>query len=243
MNKITVLFIASLFVIPGFLAVHGQQNTVQDSTNTNNTTSQNIFDQFTADYQHGVKLRNVLPVAIGILAFSFFIVKTSTLLSKREIFTSKRRYTAEGVEISARRKKIIHSVEILIIFPIIVYGWIVVCFFFMYALNTSLSFGALMIITVGIIFAARIASYWNEKLAEEIMKFLPFSLLFTLLINPVLDTNKILSSIEHFPIILFELTIFIIFTGILEGVLKLIHFQASKGRHPSTDRSSPIKET
>jgi hypothetical protein len=91
--------------------------------------------------------------------------------------------------------------------------------------------------------ASRMAAYWNESLAEDIMKFLPFNLLFTLLINPVLDTNKILSSLEHFPVILLELTIFIAFTSILEGVLKLVHFLASKRRHHSTDHTSPIKKT
>jgi len=243
MNKIFILFLVSLFAIPGFLAVYGQQNTVQVSTSTNNTSSQNIFEQVTSDYQHGIKFRDVLPVAIGILAFSYFIWKSGKVLSKREVFLSKSRYTAEGTKNSPVKRKIIYVVKYLVIFPIILYGWVVVCFFFMYALNTSLSFGTLVLIMVGIIMASRIAAHWNESLAEDIMKFLPFNLLFTLLLNPVLDTNKILSSMEHFPVILLELTIFIAFTGVLEGVLKLIDFLKSKSSHTSTDPSSPIKKT
>ena len=243
MNKSYILFIVSLFAIPGFLAVYGQQNVVQDIIPTNNTSSQNIFDQIISDYQHGVKFRDVIPAAIGILAFSFFIWKSGKILSKREVFTSKHKYTAEGTEISARRKKITYAIKYVLIFPIIIYCWVVVCFFFMYALNSSLSFGTLVIIMAGIISASRIAAHWNESLAEDIMKFLPFNLLFTLLLNPHLDTSKILSSLQHFPIILLELTIFIGFIGILEGVLKLIYFLTLKSRHPSTDRSSPIKKT
>jgi len=243
MNKTYILFIASLFAIPGVLAVYGQQNTVQDSTHTNSTSSQNIFEQVASDYHHGIKFRDVLPVAIGILAFSYFIWKSGKVLSKREVFLSKSKYTAEGTKISPIKRKIIYVVKYLVIFPIILYGWVVVCFFFMYALNTSLSFGTLVLIMVGIIMASRIAAHWNESLAEDIMKFLPFNLLFTLLLNPVLDTNKILSSMEHFPVILLELTIFIAFTGVLEGVLKLIDFLRSKSSHTSTDLSSPIKKT
>lgn len=245
MNKIYRIFIVSFFVIPGFLAAYGQQNAIQDSTPsaTNNASSQNIFDQVVSDYQNGVRFKDVIPVAIGILAFSYFIWKTSSILSKREIFLSKTRYTAEGITISRRRKNILFLVKYLVIFPMIMYGWVVVCFFFMYALNTSLSFGTLVLMMVGIISASRIAAHWNEKLAEDIMKFLPFNLLFTLLINPVLDSDKFFSSVEHFPIILLELTIFIGFTGALEGILKLIHFLVSKRRHPSTDLSSPIKKT
>ena len=242
MNKIYLLFIASLFAIPG-VAVYGQQNAVQDGIHTNNTSSQNIFEQVVSDYKHGIKFIDVIPVAIGILAFSYFIWKTSAFVSKREVFALKKRYTAEGTKISPRRRKIIYLVKYLMIFPIILYGWVVVCFFFMYALNTSLSFGTLTLVMVGIISASRIAAHWNESLSQDIMKFLPFNLLFTLLINPVLDTNKIISSMEHFPIVLLELTIFIAFTGILEGVLKLIYFLVSKSRHPSTDLSSPIKKT
>jgi hypothetical protein len=243
MNKIFILFIVSFFAIPGFLAVYGQQNVSQDNMPTNNTSLQNIVDQVISDYQHGVKFKDVIPVAIGILAFSFFIWKSGKVLSKREVFTSKRKYTAEGIEISARRKRIVYAIKYVLIFPFMLYGWVVVCFFFMYSLNTSLGFGTLVLIMVGIISASRIAAHWNESLAEDIMKFLPFNLLFTLLINPVLDTSKILSSLQHFPIILLELTIFIGFTAILEGILKLIYFLTSKSRHPSTDLDSPITKT
>jgi hypothetical protein len=242
MNKIHVLFIVSLFAIPGFLAVYGQQNTVQANIPTNNTSSQNIFEQVASDYQNGIKFRDVLPVALGILAFSYFIWKSGKVLSKREIFLIKTKYTAEGSKISPAKRKIFYVVKYLFIFPVILYGWVVVCFFFMYALNTSLSFGTLTLIMVGIILASRIAAHWNESLAEDIMKFLPFNLLFTLLINPVLDTGKILSSLEHFPVILLELTIFIAFTSVLEGVLKLIDFLRSKRSHHLTDPSSPIKK-
>jgi hypothetical protein len=243
MKRINILFIASLFAIPGFLAVYAQQNSVQDIIpTTNNTSSQNIFDQVVSDYQHGIKFKDVIPVAIGILAFSYFIWKSGRVLSKREVFLSKNKYTAEGIKISPGRRKVIYLLKYLVLFPIMLYGWVVVCFFFMYALNTSLSFGTLVLIMVGIISASRIAAHWNESLAEDIMKFLPFNLLFTLLINPVLDTNKILSSMEHFPIILIELTIFIGFTGVLEGILKLIYFLASRRHHPSTDLNSPIKK-
>ncbi|HXU96148.1 MAG TPA: hypothetical protein VFP45_06900 [Candidatus Nitrosotalea sp.] len=243
MNKIYILFFTSLFAVPGFLAVNGQQNVVQDIIPTNITSSQNIVDQVISDYQQGVKFRDVIPVALGILAFGFFIWKSGKILSKREVFASKHKYTAEGTEISARRKKATYAIKYLLIFPLIIYGWVVICFFFMYSLNTSLSFGTLILIMVGIISASRIAAHWNESLAEDIMKFLPFNLLFTLLLNPVLDTSKILSSLQHFPIVLLELTIFVGFTSILEGVLKLIHFLMSKNSHPSTDLSSPIKKT
>jgi len=244
MNKIYILFIASLFFMPGFLAVYGQQNVVQASIlSTNYTSSQDLFEQAISEYQHGVKFRDVIPVALGILAFSYFIWKTSSVLSKREIFRSKNKYTTEGAKISPGRNKILYVVKYLVIFPMILYGWVAVCVFFMYVLSTSLSFGTLVLIMVGIISASRMAAHWNEKLAEDIMKFLPFNLLFTLFLNPDLDYNKILSSVEHFPIILLELTIFIAFTGLLEGILKVIYFLVSKSRHTSTDLNSPIKKT
>jgi len=243
MNKFFILFIVGLFTIPGLFAVYGQQNGIQDNASTNNTLSQNIFEQVASDYEHGIRFKDVVPVAIGILAFSYFIWKSGKVLSKREIFILKNKYTAEGSKISPARRKIIYVVKYLLIFPIMLYGWVVVCFFFMYALNTSLSFGTLTLIMVGIIMASRIAAHWNESLAEDIMKFLPFNSLFTLLLNPVLDTNKILSSLQHFPVVLLELTIFIAFTSILEGILKLIDFLRSKSSHTSTDPSSPIKKT
>ena len=105
MNKIYILFISSLFIIPGFLTVHGLQNGVQEFTPTNNTSSQNILEQVASDYQHGIKFRDVLPVAIGILAFGYFIWKSGKVLSKREVFLSKNKYTSEGVKNLPSKKK------------------------------------------------------------------------------------------------------------------------------------------
>jgi hypothetical protein len=245
MNKIYILFILSFFITPGFLVVYGQQNGIENeiSKDLNNTSKPNLFEQAISNYEKGVKFNDVIPIAIGILAFSYFIWKTSQILSTREVFQLRHRYTAEGGKISARKKRIFYIVKYVVFFPLMIYGWVVVCFFFMYALNTSLSFSTLALVMVGIITATRIAAHWNEKLAEDIMKFLPFNLLFTLLYNPVLNVQTIVSAAAKFPLIMLELIIFIAFVSLLEGILKLIYFVVNKSRHSSGDPNSPIAKT
>jgi len=245
MKKIPILFILSFFITSGVLVVYGQQNGMEDklSNDLNNTSQQNLFEQAISQYEKGVKFRDVIPIAIGILGFSYFIWKTSHILSKREVFQIKNRFTAEGKKTSLRRKKILYIVKYVVFFPMVLYGWVVVCFFFMYALNTSLGFGTLALIMVGIITATRIAAHWNEKLAEDIMKFLPFNLLFTLLFNPVLDLQTIVNAAGKFPLIMVELTIFIVFLSLLEGILKLIYFIVTKSHRTSNDLNSPITKT
>jgi len=245
MNKIPILFILSFFITSGFLVVYGQQNEIEDkiSKDLNNTSQPNLFGQAISQYEKGVKFRNVIPAAIGILGFSYFIWKTSDVLSKREVFGEQNRFTTEGKKASLRREKISYIVKYVVFFPMVLYGWVVVCFFFMYALNTSLGFGTLALIMVGIITATRIAAHWNEKLAEDIMKFLPFNLLFTLLFNPVLDLQTIVNAAGKFPLIMVELTIFIVFLSLLEGILKLIYFAVTKSRRTANDLNSPITKT
>jgi len=241
-NKIFILFILS-FAVPDFLFVYGQSNTDLMPLNTpNNTSTSNLFENAILQYASGVRFKDVLPVAIGILAFSYFIWKTSSILSKREVFPHKLRYTASGIPQSLIKSRIFYAVKYIVIFPIIMYGWVVVCFFFMYALNTSLSYDILTLIMVGIITASRIAAHWNEKLAEDIMKFLPFNLLFTLLLNPNLNSEKIIDSIPGFLPIMLELTIFIGFIGLLEVIMKVTYFLVGKIRHHSDD-SLPIEPT
>ncbi|HET9009401.1 MAG TPA: hypothetical protein VFN17_04710, partial [Nitrosarchaeum sp.] len=99
------------------------------------------------------------------------------------------------------------------------------------------------LIMVGIISASRIAAHWNEKLAEDIMKFLPFNLLFTLLLNPNLDFDKIVNAVHNFPPVMLELTIFIAFLGVLEAILKLIYFTVHKIRHSSDKGNLPIESS
>jgi hypothetical protein len=242
MNKFFILFILG-FVIPGFLYVYGQSSVDLISSNTPNNSTSNIFENIISQYASGIRFKDVMPVAIGILAFSYFIWKTSSILSKREMFSEKLRYTASGTTKSLTKIKIFYVVKNVLIFPTMMYGWVVVCFFFMFALNTSLSSEILTAIMIGIITATRIAAHWNEKLAEDIMKFLPFNLLFTLLLNPNLSFDKIAISIHGFLPIMLELTIFIGFIMILEVILKVTYFIVSKIRHSSDKGNLPIGST
>lgn len=73
------------------------------------------------------------------------------------------------------------------------------------------------------------------------MKFLPFNLLFTLLLNPNLNSEKIIDSIPGFLPIMLELTIFIGFIGILEAIMKSIYFFMRKYRHRSDDANLSIE--
>lgn len=238
MNKIFIIFFLSL-ALPGFLSVNGQ--TYHLMTNTLNTT--NLFENAISQYASGIRFKDVLPVAIGILGFSYFIWKTASILSKREVFSKKFRYEENITSKSLTKTRIFYVVKYIIFFPMIMYGWVVVCFFFMYALNTSLSYDTLALIMVGIVAASRISAHWNEKLAEDIMKFLPFNLMFTLLLNPNLNYEKIIDSIPDFLPIMIQLTIFIGFTGVLEGILKLVYYVLHKIRHPSDDEHFPNKST
>lgn len=241
MNTIFIFFILS-FAVPGFVIVYGQSNVdLPQLTALNSTNTSDIFGNVISQYASGLRFKDVLPVALGILAFSYFIWKTSAILSKREVFSQNLKYTASGTPEPILKGRIFYVVKYVAIFPIIMYGWVVVCFFFMYALNTSLSYDILTMIMVGIVTASRIAAHWNEKLAEDIMKFLPFNLLFTLLLNPNLNSDKIISSIPGFIPIMLELTIFIGFIGILEGIMKLIYFFIHKYRHRSDDTNLPIE--
>ena len=243
MNRIPILFILSFFITSGFLVVYGQQNGTEDtlSKDLNNPSLANLFEKAFSQYEKGVKFRDVIPVAIGILGFSYFIWKTSDLLSKREVFGEKNRFTTEAKKTSLRREKISYIVKYVVIFPMILYGWVVVGFFFMYALNPSLDFDILTLIIVGIVTAARIAAHRNEKLANDILKFLPFNLLFTLFYNlPVLEFGTIISQVEKFPSVMLELTIFIVFLSLLEGILKLIYFLVKKNQRTSKDLNSAL---
>ena len=232
MNKIHLLIILSFFIVPSFLTVYGQPFGIQvnNTNDLNNATSQDLFQDVVSMYEGGVKFKEVIPVAIGILAFSFFIWKTAKFLSKREPITLNRISRISVENISERKRIALYVTKYVLIFPIAMYCWVVVCFFFMYALNTSLSFGVLTLMMVGIITASRIAAHFNESLAEDIMKFLPFNLLFTLLYNPYLDFNKIMLSVRHFPVIMLELTIFIGFVAIIELILKVAYFAVKKTR-------------
>lgn len=242
MHKIFILFILS-FTITGFLVAYGQSNNedLKTANVSNDPSSSNIFEYVFSQYEVGVKFKDVLPVAIGILLFSYFIWKTSSILSKREVFKQKITYTASGTSPSSHKQKISYVVKYILIFPIIMYGWVVVCFFFMWTLNTSLNVDILTLIMVGIISASRIAAHWNEKLAEDIMKFLPFNLLFTLLLNPNLDFDKIIDAVHNFPPVMLELTIFIAFLGVLEAILKLIYFTVRKIRNSFDKGNLPIE--
>ena len=156
MNKIPLLIILSFFIVPAFLVAYGQQNGIEGnnvSDDLNNVTSSNLFEKVISMYEEGTKFKNVIPVALGILTFSYFIWKTSKFLSKREVFILKQKSATDVAVISIRKRSLEYVARYVVIFPLVMYCWVVVCFFFMYVLNTSLSFDVLTLMMVGIISA------------------------------------------------------------------------------------------
>jgi len=119
-----------------------------------------------------------------------------------------------------------YFLEYLIISPIIIFISFVIFTILIIFLNEGLEVGTILLISAAIIGAIRIASYYKEDLSKELAKFLPFTMLAVSILNPgaVFSFEKILGQINEIPDSLTLITSYLLFTILLEIVLRLFDF-------------------
>jgi hypothetical protein len=123
--------------------------------------------------------RPLLVFVIGVAIYSVFVYKFYRFLSRRQIMKLK----LKDREMHAGLKKFLHGLEVIFLFPFIVFFW----FFVMALLITLISFGqsieSIVYISVAYVSAVRIAAYYNEDLSKDLSKLVPFALLALFLID------------------------------------------------------------
>ena len=90
--------------------------------------------------------------------------------------------------------RIIYFLKYLFIFPIYSFIWFLVFSFLLFVLSKSRSIEDILFLGIIVVAATRIGAYVSEKLAEDMAKLLPLTLIAIFLISPEVVTIKTITS-------------------------------------------------
>ncbi|MBI2657264.1 hypothetical protein HYX08_01065 [Candidatus Woesearchaeota archaeon] len=119
----------------------------------------------------------------------------------------------------------VYFLKYLFIFPLYSFVWFLVFSFLLLLLSKARPIEDILFLGIIVVSATRTAAYVSEKLAEDMAKLLPLTLIAIFLINPESVTlNTIRSSfstlLPQFP----RVAKYLLFTIALEWILRLCHW-------------------
>ncbi len=127
-------------------------------------------------------VENIIPLAffaIGIFLYGLFIFKFYKFIAKRDILILKmgqhssdfKGFLKKLIQISA------YILENLIVIPLLIFFWFLVMAAILLIMGKTYNSSVILLISMGLVGAIRIAAYYQEELAQELSKLVPLSLL------------------------------------------------------------------
>lgn len=144
-------------------------------------------------------------------------------LARRDLFEiPKLSFQSKFVNILDRT---IYFLKYLLIFPIYSFIWFLVFSFLLFALSKSRPIEDILFLGIIVVAATRIGAYVSEKLAEDMAKLLPLTLIAIFLIDPKAVTIETINS--SLPLFLQQIpraAKYLLFIIVVEWILRIGHW-------------------
>ena len=232
--KISILFIlAVLGLIPLTFTIYAQETESQSSLNIENSAlfqhPEKFVQEITSDFFRGTTIWDLVAYTAGMVLYSFFVWKFYRFVSRREIIPINiEKYSSKGTRSPFKIGAYVASYVLL--FPFILFLWFFVYSFFIYFLARDIPTGTVLLISITVITAIRVTAYYQEDLAKDLGKLLPFALLAIFLTSPVFfsDTGNFFSlddletRFSEIPLLSMEIIKFVLYAIFVEAFLRTV---------------------
>ena len=234
MSKLFYFFVILLITFPTAEIIFAQGS--DDSTIKNRIdvlsifdSPQDLIDQISSDFFRGTSVWDLVIYTGGMVLYSFFVWKFYRFVSRREIIPiNLEKYSSEGKRSPLKIGAYIASYVFL--FPFFLILWFFVYSFFIYFLARDIPTGTVLLISITVIVAIRVTAYYQEDLARDLGKLLPFALLAIFLTSPVFftDTANYFSigdleeRFNEVPLFTTEILKFIVYAIFVETFLRIV---------------------
>ncbi|MBU1976020.1 MAG: hypothetical protein KKG59_06470 [Nanoarchaeota archaeon] len=130
-------------------------------------------------------IKHLIYLVVAFALYSIFIFKFYRFTAHKDIFKLYlyRRSTISHAGLRNFVKVLLYFVEYIILFPFIVMIWIVVLTVLFALISKIDNVHVIITLAVAIVGTIRVAAYYNEDLAKDIAKLIPFALLAYFLID------------------------------------------------------------
>lgn len=170
---------------------------------------------------------NLFLLVIIVVAFTIFIWKFYIFVSRKNFLNfSLNKNNKPGKTFSSKMwESAVYLIENIIIIPFFIFFWFVAFTFFLILMTSDIEMSTLLIISVTVVSAIRMAAYYKEDLAKEIAKLLPFTLLAVAILNPgFFSVDRVFSNFSQLSTFFNEIIIYFLFIVFLEIVLRIFDF-------------------
>ena len=175
----------------------------------------------------------ITPLAlfiIGIAIFALFIYKFYLFVGSRDIFAKKGRYAdwKEGLGVKTSKiRRAFKVLEHIVIFPFVLLFWFIVFFLMILFLSKGYTVDMIMMMSMAILGAIRITSYFTEEMSMEMAKLLPLVILGMIVFDVSYfsfsaSIDKLVAAVEN-PMIWKQFAYYFFFVTLLELFMHAVY--------------------
>jgi hypothetical protein len=187
---------------------------------------------------------------VGLSVYAIFVWKFYKTLSKRDLFKiDMEKYNLPGIKHKTLGKAgsvIAYILKYGVIFPVYIFLWFVVLSFFLLVLTEDVAISHIILVSISVVSATRLISYYREDLSSDLAKLVPFALLAISLVDPnffAVDTT--IARLSEISNLWSDILQFLVFSIVLEWILRII-FLTKRGiikrKNKTKIKSQEIKE-
>ena len=176
---------------------------------------------------------NLFMIVVLIFIYVIFIWKLYKFISTKDILgLNLNQYNKSEYPIFTKLiAGAFFFVEYIIILPFLIFFWYAIFALFLIFLTDELTINSILILSAVIVASIRMTSYvpnYGEKLAADLAKLLPFTLLAVSLLSPgFFNFENILSQFNQLPEFFSQITSYLVFIVTLEIILRFFDFVLS----------------
>ena len=129
--------------------------------------------------------------------------------------------------------KAIYFLKYLLIFPVYSFIWFLIFSFLLFALSKSRTIEEILFLGIIVVAATRVGAYISEKLAEDMAKLLPLTLIAIFLMDPKAVTlDTFIASFNSILLQLPKVAKYLLFIIVVEWLLRVFHWTLTSIKKP-----------
>lgn len=163
---------------------------------------------------------------IGLSLYSLLVWRFYNFLSKRDLF--KLDLEKHDFSSRPRLKKafgvLVYVIKHFFVLPVFIFFWFLVLSSMLIMMSKNQSVAEIMLVSMAIVAATRVISYFKEDMARDFAKVLPLTLIGLIVLDPYyFQSINVVERILELPNMTLNIISYLFFAQILEFTLRMLH--------------------
>lgn len=165
---------------------------------------------------------------LSLSVYAIFVWKFYKTLSKRDLFKiDLEKYNLPGTKHRTLGKVgsvLSYILKYGIVFPLYIFLWFVILSLFLLLLTEDVTISHILLVSISVVSATRMISYYKEDLSSDLAKLVPFALLAVSLVDPnFFSIETTIQNLSQIPLMWSQILQFLVFSIVLEWILRTLY--------------------